>query len=41
MAKKDHPGTYFTIEIPFARKEKNESLEEFSANTGKNSIRKD
>jgi len=41
MAKKDHPGTCFTIEIPFERKEKDESLEEFNANAGKNSTRKD
>ena len=41
MATRDHPGTCFTIEIPFERKEKDESLEEFNANAGKNSIRKD
>jgi signal transduction histidine kinase len=41
MAEKDHPGTCFTIEIPFERKEKDESLEEFNANAEKNSIKKD
>jgi signal transduction histidine kinase len=41
MAKNDHPGTCFTIGIPFVRKEKDESLEEFIANAGKNSTRKD
>jgi len=40
LAKKDYPGTRFTIELPFHRKEKDESLEEFNANAGKNSIRK-
>lgn len=33
MAVKDHPGTCFTIEIPFHRKEKNEDSEEFKANS--------
>ena len=33
MAKKDRPGTCFTIELPFERKEKDESLVEFKANT--------
>jgi len=33
MAKKDHPGTYFTIELPFQRKEKDGATEEFKANT--------
>ena len=33
MAKKDHPGTCFTIELPFQRKEKDDVLEEFKANT--------
>ncbi|MCW8803682.1 MAG: HAMP domain-containing histidine kinase, partial [Ignavibacteriaceae bacterium] len=37
MATKDHPGTCFTIELPFQRKEKDEALEEFKANTDKNS----
>lgn len=32
MAKKDHPGTCFTILLPFQRKEKDEALEEFRAN---------
>ncbi len=32
MAKKDYPGTCFTIELPFERKEKDEALEEFKAN---------
>ena len=32
MAKKDHPGTCFTIELPFHRKEKDEATEEFKAN---------
>jgi signal transduction histidine kinase len=33
MAKKDHPGTCITIELPFQRKEKDEALVEFKANT--------
>jgi signal transduction histidine kinase len=33
MAKKDYPGTRFTIELPFRRKEKDEALVEFKANT--------
>jgi signal transduction histidine kinase len=33
MAKKNRPGTCFTIELPFERKEKDESLVEFKANT--------
>lgn len=37
MAKKDHPGTCFTIELPFQRKEQDEALEEFKANKDKNS----
>lgn len=32
MAKKDHPGTCFTIELPFQRKEKDEAKEEMKAN---------
>jgi signal transduction histidine kinase len=32
LAKKDFPGTCFTIELPFERKEKDEALEEFKAN---------
>jgi signal transduction histidine kinase len=35
MATKDHPGTCFTIELPFHRKEKDEAQEEFKANTDK------
>ena len=37
MATKDHPGTCFTIELPFHRKERDETLEEFKANTDKSS----
>jgi two-component system phosphate regulon sensor histidine kinase PhoR len=33
MATKDRPGTCFTIELPFHRKEKGESLQEFKVNT--------
>ncbi len=33
LAKKDYPGTCFTIELPFERKIKDDSLEEFKANT--------
>jgi two-component system phosphate regulon sensor histidine kinase PhoR len=33
MAKKGHPGTCITIELPFQRKEKDEALVEFKANT--------
>ena len=32
MANKDHPGTCFTIELPFERKEKDEAKEEIKAN---------
>lgn len=32
MAKKDHPGACITIELPFEKKEKDESLVEFKAN---------
>lgn len=32
MANRDHPGTCFTINIPFKREEKDEALEEFKAN---------
>ena len=33
MAKKDYPGTRFTIELPFRRKEKDVAQVEFKANT--------
>jgi signal transduction histidine kinase len=33
MANRDHPGTCFAIELPFERKEKDEALEEFKANS--------
>ncbi len=33
MATKDHPGTCFTIKLPFKRKEKDKALEEFKSNT--------
>jgi signal transduction histidine kinase len=33
MAKKDHPGTCITIDLPFQRKEKDEAMVEFKANT--------